>query len=760
MISKLETGNGFRGALRYDVRSGKGTPKELARALDACGVSFDFDDKGNLLINPKQVGFDFRQQTMGYTGKGVIRKPVYHWVLSYHPDDKVSEEQMIEDAKDFLKRVGFGDTQYVMTVHYDKKHHHLHIVTNIVDNQGKRIPTMGLIDKAHEAAAAITKERGYTWGAEQEKSNEKEEEKEKGNETETETETEENNIGTKNKKTKDKKEKEKIHNPHDRARIIVKTVVKEAKSRATSLDEFKNILESQGVSCKVKLANDGERGGISYSIKYEDRVHPFRGSTVGRELSYKYIVEAIGENARRAEEAETAEKLRTYRTTWYEQLAPLYDRSFKVCSELYKSKREVWDRILEENQEIKERFAQIADLNAYNEELKKKLFAAQTSSELMSFIGFLLFFINPLAAIALLAMEKCVNEANYNSNIAERRAVRTEMTRLFNEIGAIKKEQTALRNEAKELVKDYKESVEEKKIFDDAYKAIKEHMAVPIIAEKFDNISKFFPEAKKVIEGSVKKSNNGYDMFFINVDGQKHVAAELDGKVVASVETIDGPFYVNKLQWKDEKGKEYVYGNGKLKEKLQEQPKPKVAFEPNPDAPANIQTTAAPIHAQEVTEPEPKPFKEESMTPDDNKRKMKNILQRYAKHVEEKERAQKDKDAQQSTNSLSGSLAAYLRKNEILEVFKQSADEDCLKQNLAEHGLSMSVKGVEDITITAGGKTPFSIDASKFGQEYLQKLLYYYQAATMPNERNIISHENEKKNLNNKQTKMNKGRSI
>lgn len=202
--------------------------------------------------------------------------------------------------------------------------------------------------------------------------------------------------------------------------------------------------------------------------------------------------------------------------------------------------------------------------------------------------------------------------------------------------------------------------------------------------------------------------------------------------------------------------------SGVKKEKALEQEKPQIKVEVKPVDPARTSTkvSAAPIPAQPVTAPEPKPFKEESMTPDDNKRKMKNILQRYAKHVEEKEQAQKDKDAQQSTNSLSGSLAAYLRRNEILEVFKQSADKDCLKQNLAEHGLSMSVKGVEDITITAGGKTPFSIDASKFGKEYLQKLLYYYQAATMPNERNIISHENEKKNLNNKQTKMNKGRSI
>lgn len=35
-----------------------------------------------------------------------------------------------------------------------------------------------------------------------------------------------------------------------------------------------------------------------------------------------------------------------------------------------------------------------------------------------------------------------------------------------------------------------------------------------------------------------------------------------------------------------------------------------------------------------------------------------------------------------------------------------------------------------DITITAGGETPFSVDASSYGREYLHKILDGYEAAT------------------------------
>lgn len=521
-----------------------------------------------------------------------------HIVISYSPEDlqiltpelrkRILREYMqmmgIDCDADNVDRAYEGTMRYLATVHYETNAPHDHSFLCRINSDGKAFDRHN--EKRRSERICLELSKKYKLHVREDVS--------KGiTEANGYTICKEEYVRDESRTNEQTKAQDKMR------RLIHKHV-----DTASSMDEFTTLLKEEGIT--VIFDKHAITGQI-YGIKYRFREHQWSGTELEKGvLSYSAIEKGILKNQKNKEIKAKEEQERVfnnYKKIWYEQLAPLYDRSFKVCSELYKDKRELWDRILEDNEEIRKKYAQIADLKAYNEELKKKLFDAQTSSDFLFAIGLLLLFLGPLVAIALLVVEESVSDANKKSNIAERRAVREEMTRLFNEIGAIKKEQTALRNEAKELVRNYKESVAEKKIFEDTYKAIKEHMAVPILAEKFENISKFFPEAKKVIEGNVRKSNNGYDMFFINVDGQKHVAAELDGKVVASVETIDGPFYVNKLQWKDEKGKEYLYGNGKLKEKekLQEQP--------NPDARANIQTTAAPIPAQPVTVPEPQSIK-------------------------------------------------------------------------------------------------------------------------------------------------------
>ena len=540
MIPKLTTGNGFGGSLRYDTRQGQGTKPGLAKVLDVSGVEFDIDKDGNYVINTRQVSRDFRAQTMGYQGKRDIRKPVYHWVLSYHPEDKVSEEQMIEDAKDFLKRIGFDDTQYVMTVHYDKDHHHLHIVTNVVNNQGKRIPTMGLIDKAHKAAAAITRERHYIWGE---------------------------------KTQKQDITQEKIHDPHDRARKIIEPIIQEAKEKATSLDEFKEILETHGISCKITLAQDGKRGGISYAYEYEGMVHPFKGSSIGRELSFGYVKEAVDANIKKAQ-TETVEQdaaqAQIYRNIWYTSLAPQYTQAVSVCNRLYTEHRKIWDAVAADSRELSDKFSQVQDLKVHSDQLQDNIRNAQTSAAVLTAISIAICFMNPLAAIAVKVIGKIVIDANKEMNIARRRAIRKEMSGLFEDISAIKEHQAGLKAEDRVVMRDYTENKAEKDAFKEAYEAVKTHQAIPVLAEKFENISRFFPDAQEVEEGNIKKSKAGYDLFFVQVDGQKHVAADLNGKVVISKETIEGSFNLSSLHWKDDTGKEYTFSNGQLQEEISE----------------------------------------------------------------------------------------------------------------------------------------------------------------------------------------------
>lgn len=65
MIAKLTTGNGFGGAVRYDMKFGMDN-SSMSVLLGLSGVDFSYDEDGNIKIDPRQVAFDFRQQALAY----------------------------------------------------------------------------------------------------------------------------------------------------------------------------------------------------------------------------------------------------------------------------------------------------------------------------------------------------------------------------------------------------------------------------------------------------------------------------------------------------------------------------------------------------------------------------------------------------------------------------------------------------------------------------------------------------------------------
>ena len=410
MIPKLTTGNGFGGCLRYDTRQGLKMKSGLAKVLDVSGVEFRIDKDGNYIIDTKRVSRDFRAQTMGYQGSRDIRKPVYHWVLSYHPDDNVSEEQMIEDAQEFLKRIGFDDTQYVMTVHYDKAHHHLHIVTNIVNNQGKRIPTMGLIDKAHAAAAAITKERGYTWG-----------------------ETAQKKAVT----------KEKVHDPHDRARKVIEPIIQEAKAEATSLDEFKEMLETHGISCKITLAQDGKRGGISYAYEYEGMVHPFKGSSIGRELSFSYVNKAIDANCKRESE-KAQEKYHDIRAGYSSVIPQVAKELVSIRNNCYQLYKDTSDARIAIKAETTEKYNELRSLWKQFNELNETRRNEKDTVKVTEAIGGMLMLLNPIVGVSVILLAKISGDVRESSQRELKKQLLLKIESARNEISELAEKKAKL----------------------------------------------------------------------------------------------------------------------------------------------------------------------------------------------------------------------------------------------------------------------------------------------------------------------------
>lgn len=70
-----------------------------------------------------------------------VKSPLFHVAINFPPGEEVSNETMLEIAKEYMKDMGYGNQPYAIWRHYDRLHPHIHIVSTRVDrNTYKKIP--------------------------------------------------------------------------------------------------------------------------------------------------------------------------------------------------------------------------------------------------------------------------------------------------------------------------------------------------------------------------------------------------------------------------------------------------------------------------------------------------------------------------------------------------------------------------------------------------------------------------------------------
>ena len=67
------------------------------------------------------------------------KKTVFHCSLNPHPDEKLSDETLMQIAKEYMETLGYGKQPYIVFKHNDIAREHIHIVSLRVDSEGKRI---------------------------------------------------------------------------------------------------------------------------------------------------------------------------------------------------------------------------------------------------------------------------------------------------------------------------------------------------------------------------------------------------------------------------------------------------------------------------------------------------------------------------------------------------------------------------------------------------------------------------------------------
>lgn len=67
------------------------------------------------------------------------KKTVFHCSLNPHPDEKLSDEALMQIAKEYMEALGYGKQPYIVFKHNDIAREHIHIVSLRVDSEGKKI---------------------------------------------------------------------------------------------------------------------------------------------------------------------------------------------------------------------------------------------------------------------------------------------------------------------------------------------------------------------------------------------------------------------------------------------------------------------------------------------------------------------------------------------------------------------------------------------------------------------------------------------
>ena len=132
MIAKIKTRESFAGIVDY--AHDYNNDKKKARLIDYKDVC---------IISNKSIADSF---TIQASMRSKIAKPVKHISLGFSPndahlftDDKEGDELMVRIAKDWMKEMGIGNTQYIIARHLDTEHPHCHLVFNRIDNDGNVI---------------------------------------------------------------------------------------------------------------------------------------------------------------------------------------------------------------------------------------------------------------------------------------------------------------------------------------------------------------------------------------------------------------------------------------------------------------------------------------------------------------------------------------------------------------------------------------------------------------------------------------------
>lgn len=133
MIGKIIIGKSFKGCINYCLQD------KLAKGMHQEEI---FKDRAEILSfnlcygNARELIGQFNEVRQLNTK---LSKPVLHITLSLAPGEKLPANTLAEVAQECAKDLDFINNQYVVVLHKDTTHQHLHIIANRIGFNGKSL---------------------------------------------------------------------------------------------------------------------------------------------------------------------------------------------------------------------------------------------------------------------------------------------------------------------------------------------------------------------------------------------------------------------------------------------------------------------------------------------------------------------------------------------------------------------------------------------------------------------------------------------
>jgi hypothetical protein len=248
MVAKIVQGRGFRGAVNYVL------DKDKVQLLYAEGVRTKGKDS---------IIHDFVTQRKMNPN---IARPVAHISLDFSIQDKakMTDEFMVGFAQEYMKKMGYDNTQYIIARHYDTDHPHVHLVINRIDNDGRQISDQKEKWRSTKVCMELTKKYGLYIAS--------------------------------------GKENVKVHRLRepDKTRYEIYEALQSSVPKCKNWDELKAALLKSGIT--VEFRHNGDTDKIQ-GVRFNKNSYGFNGSKVDRMYSYSKIDWQLQQNDRQQQTA-------------------------------------------------------------------------------------------------------------------------------------------------------------------------------------------------------------------------------------------------------------------------------------------------------------------------------------------------------------------------------------------------------------------------------------------------------------------------